>query len=165
MFEKILLLEWPAQTIALSFERRLLERIAMAYRAIQCFMLSAGEASDRNLLHLQSPAFAHNSTNMLHGISLMITSPRKEDASWAGDLIDQVQAALDLASNERTTPMATHSSAQHSAPTARVQNPQPILTSTPSGVQIASAASIGIDASAHSCDRRLLISTRQEHIR
>jgi hypothetical protein len=78
MFEKILLLEWPTQTIALSFERHLLEQIAMAYRAIQCFMLSAGEVSDRNLLHLQSPAFAHNLTNMLHGISLMITSPRKE---------------------------------------------------------------------------------------
>jgi hypothetical protein len=32
-FEEVLYGEWPAQTIALSLEKRLLERIAMAHRA------------------------------------------------------------------------------------------------------------------------------------
>ena len=41
MFEDILYQEWPAQTIALSLEKRLLERIAMAHRVISLFIANA----------------------------------------------------------------------------------------------------------------------------
>lgn len=37
-FEEILYREWPAQTIALNLEKRLLDRIATAHRAISLFM-------------------------------------------------------------------------------------------------------------------------------
>jgi hypothetical protein len=40
-FEEVLYRDWPAQTIALSLEKRLLERIATAHRAISLFMTNA----------------------------------------------------------------------------------------------------------------------------
>jgi hypothetical protein len=43
-FEEVLYREWPAQTIALSLEKRLLERIMMAHRAISLFIANADYA-------------------------------------------------------------------------------------------------------------------------
>jgi hypothetical protein len=95
-FNEVLYREWPARTVALSFEMCLLKRIATVSEAIKRFKCYEAE------LPVQAKA------DSLQGIDHTITSPMREDAYWAHDLSDRVQAALDL----------------HSARIALTQSPQ-----------------------------------------
>jgi hypothetical protein len=93
-FEEVLYRNWPAHTIALSLEKRLLERIATAHWAISFFMANA-EFMPRPA----SPAFtdisifAQRVTNVLASNKPTITSPRQEDTAWASELEESLQAS------------------------------------------------------------------------
>jgi len=61
-FGNILYTEWPAPTIALSIEKRLMDQIVAAHRAIDIFMFNASDTPDRGMPRPASPAFTDNST-------------------------------------------------------------------------------------------------------
>jgi len=110
-FEEVLYREWPAQTIALSLEKRLLDRIATAHRAISVFMTNADVIPGRGMPRPASPAFTDNSAYTLRVAGTMlgkdtpILSPKQEDASWAHDLedeaLDSFQRVSDWTSNKQ----------------------------------------------------------------
>ena len=96
----------PAQTIALSLEKRLLERIATAHRAISLSIANADYTPGRGMPRPASPAFTDNSTfaqqvaGTLSSKPPAIVSPRQEDATWASDVEIEVQASLHQAVSE-----------------------------------------------------------------
>ena len=61
-FGNILYTEWPVLTIVLSIEKRLMDQIAAAHRAINVFMFNANDKPDQGMPHPVSPAFTNNST-------------------------------------------------------------------------------------------------------
>ena len=95
MFEEVLYREWPAQTIALSLKKRLLEWIAMAHQAIS---LANTECIPGWGMPV-SPAFTDNSSftkgvaNTLLNPVNSIMSPRQEDAAWTSEVEGEVQAS------------------------------------------------------------------------
>jgi hypothetical protein len=98
-FEKILLLEWPAQTVAMSFERRILGRIATASEAINQFLHKTIEEPRHGKPHTVASALldstsASQNTTAAHGIRPTITSPKREDSIWTGEVMEQVRSAL-----------------------------------------------------------------------
>jgi hypothetical protein len=105
-FEEVLYREWPVQTIALSFEKRLLERIAIAHRAISLFIANADYAPGRGMPRPASPAFTDNSTfaRQVAGTLLRkppaIVSPRQEDTTWTSNVENEVQASFYQATSE-----------------------------------------------------------------
>ena len=105
-FEDLLFREWPAQTIALSLEKRLLERIAAAHRAISVFMNNAEAIPNRGMPRPVSPAFTDNSIfaarvlSTLQGQGPDISSPRQEDAAWASAIEDEVQSSYSRATSK-----------------------------------------------------------------
>jgi hypothetical protein len=105
-FGDMLYREWPAQTIALSLEKRLLERIAAAHRAISVFMNNAEVVPGRGMPRPASPAFTDNSTfasrviQTLRGEGPVISSPRQEDAAWASAMADEARNSYSRAASE-----------------------------------------------------------------
>jgi hypothetical protein len=94
-FKKILLLEWPAQTIVMSFERRILERIATALEAINQFLHKTIEEPCHGKPHMVASVLldstsASQNMNVAHGIRLTITSPKREDSIWTSKVMEQV---------------------------------------------------------------------------
>ena len=79
-FEEVLYREWPTQTIALSLEKRLLERIATAHRAISLFMANAECIPGRGMPRLVSPAFTDNSS-FAKGVVKTLLNPVNSIAS------------------------------------------------------------------------------------
>jgi hypothetical protein len=59
--KEVLYRNWPAQTIALSLEKRLLKQIATAHRAISIFMANTEFVPGRGMPRPASPAFTNNS--------------------------------------------------------------------------------------------------------
>ena len=99
MFKEVLYPEWPAQTIALSLEKRLLERIAMAHRAISLFIANAKCIPGRGMPRLVSPAFTDNSSfakgvakTLLNAVN-SIAFPWQEDAAWTSEIEGEAQAS------------------------------------------------------------------------
>ena len=99
MFEEVLYREWPAQTIALSLEKRLLEQIATAHRAISLFIANAECIPGQGMPCPVSPAFTDNSSfakgvanTLLNPVS-SITSPQQEDAAWTSEIEGKAQAS------------------------------------------------------------------------
>ena len=94
------------QTIALSLEKRLLERIAAAHRAISIFMNNAEALPNRGMPRPASPAFTDNSTFALKVISTLqgkgsdVFSPQQEDAAWVSAIEDEVQNSYSRAASE-----------------------------------------------------------------
>ena len=101
-----LLCKWPVQTIALSLEKRLLERIAAAHRAISVFMNNAEVIPSRGMPRPVSPAFTDNSVfaarvlSTLQGQGSDPASPRQEDAAWASAIEDEAQSSYSRAVSE-----------------------------------------------------------------
>jgi hypothetical protein len=125
-FEEVLYRNWPTQTIALSLEKRLLERIATAHRAISIFMANAEFVPGRGMPCPASPAFTDNSifaqrvTNALIGNLPNITSPRQEDAACASELEHSLPASYPQATIE---PVLEHPlAATSSHPLAQVSS-------------------------------------------
>jgi hypothetical protein len=105
-FEEVLYRDWPAQTIALNLEKRLLERIMTAYRAISLFMTNTDFVPGKGMPRPASPAFTDNSAFAqrvaltLAGDTPAITSPRQEDTNWASQLEDDIHATQQQVSSE-----------------------------------------------------------------
>jgi hypothetical protein len=105
-FEEVLYWEWPAQTIALSLEKRLLEQIVMAHRAISLFIANADYAPGRGMPRPASPAFTDNSmftrqvAGTLSSKPPTIVSPRQEDTTWTSNVENEVQASFYQAASE-----------------------------------------------------------------
>lgn len=105
-FDEVLHREWPAQTIALNLERRLLDRITMAHRAISIFMTNADLVPGRGMPHLASPAFTDNSmfafkvAGAMYGKDPIIVSLKQEDASWALETENEAQTSYYRAVSE-----------------------------------------------------------------
>jgi hypothetical protein len=105
-FEEVLYRDWPAQTIALSLEKRLLERIATAHRAISTFMANADYIPGRGMPRPASPAFTDNSTfarqvaSSLSNKAPAIASPRQEDAAWSSEVEIEAQTSYYQAASE-----------------------------------------------------------------
>ena len=99
-FKEVLYRDWPAQMIALSLEKRLLERIATAHRAISTFMANADYVPGRGMPRPASPAFTDNSmfarqvAGTLSSKPPTIVSPQQEDAMWTSNVEIEVQASL-----------------------------------------------------------------------
>ena len=90
MFEKVLHHNWPAPTIAWGFERRLLQRIATAYKILKHLLRNTGEVPDLGTcrsVHTASTKFGKYPVGI---------SPDQEDACWTGEVADLVQAMLHL---------------------------------------------------------------------
>ena len=94
------------QTIALSLEKRLLERIAAAHRAISIFMNNAEALPNQGMPRPASPAFTDNSTfaskviSTLQGKGSDVFSPWQEDATWVSAIEDEVQNSYSRAASE-----------------------------------------------------------------
>ncbi len=105
-FGNILYTEWPVPTIALSIEKRLMDRIAAAHRAINVFIFNASEMPGQEMPRPASPAFTDNSTfasrvmNTLQNEASAFSSPRQEDATWASALEDDAQRSVSRAASE-----------------------------------------------------------------
>ena len=105
-FEEVLQRDWPAQTIALSLEKRLLERIVTAHRAISLFMANADYVPARGMPRPVSPAFTDNSTFATRVVGTLsdkaptVASPRQEDATWASEIEKEAQASYHQAPSE-----------------------------------------------------------------
>jgi len=89
-FEKVLHHEWPAPTIAWSFEKRLLQRIATAYKILKHLLRNTGEVPDLGMCRS-----VHTSFTILGKYPVRI-SPDQEDARWTSEVADLVQAVLNL---------------------------------------------------------------------
>src|SRR6266849_4336940 len=105
-FRNILYTEWPVPTIALSIEKRLMDRIAAAHRAINVFMSNASNKPDRGMPRPALPAFTDNSTfasrvmNTLRNEDSSFSSLRHEDAAWASAIEDDAQKSYHQAASE-----------------------------------------------------------------
>ncbi len=93
-FEKVLLYEWPAPTLAWSFEKRLLRRMATAYKTLNSFLHGTNEVPDLGTLPSVCP------TSMKLGRYPVVVPPHHEDALWTGEVSDLVEAALNLTVSE-----------------------------------------------------------------
>ena len=133
-FEEVLYHEWPVQTVVLHFEKRLLERIATAFKAIRNFMPNTTQASGRSSPCPVSPTSTDHSTsrmrNTLHGKDLIITSPSREDSLWTGEVAEQVLATFNLTvtGNEVRPPTITAPAQHASTPAIRHQRDPDITT-------------------------------------
>jgi hypothetical protein len=156
-FNEALYREWPARTVALSFETRLLKRIATVSEALNHFRCYEVEL------------LGQAKADSLQEIDHAITSPMRKDAHWAQDLTDRVQAALDLVSSEdgnEPSSKSTLASTQPSTPTTLAQNPQRLLPSAATMTLSIDHTSIhGMETSACSSvqDSTLKASTNQEN--
>ena len=124
-FKETLSHEWPIQTLASSFETRLLKRIATVSEALKCYVAEPpGQVK----------------TDSLQGIDCTIASPMREDALWARDVMEAVQATLELAccENDEDKPPALASTTASSRPP---RGRSPVTVATPA------TASAGPDAS------------------
>ena len=125
MFKGTLSHKWPTQTIASSFKTHLLKQIATISKALKCYMA-------------KPPGWVK--TNSLQGINHTITSPVHEDALWIHNVMEAVQATLELArceNDEDEPPALTLTTASSRPPCGR----NPITVATPA------TASAGPDAS------------------
>ena len=86
-FKATLSREWPAQTIASTFEMRLLKQIATVFEALKCYVAKPpGQVK----------------TDSLQGFDCTITSPMHEDTLWARGIMEAVQTTLELARHENS---------------------------------------------------------------
>ena len=143
-FGDMLYREWPAQTIALSLEKRLLERIATAHRAISVFMNNAEVPPSRGMPRPASPAFTDNSAFAAKVISTLqykepaTSSPRQEDAAWASAIEGEAHHSYSRAASEVPEEQPTASTSSGPLDKGKGKDPTEIpikVTTTQAGIR------------------------------